>query len=175
MGFFKYFSILGAVCLLYAALPGANMLFITRMVGAVALLWGAVYFLLEENETLYGSVCVIFCVLVQPIYDIPYSAGMWMLIGFTSAVYLLLSGLLCAKLSKQRLAERAKTDVELEMYRKNESKLKAQQQRDIEIAEQKERARAEKKRQKELEKQAKLEAEAKAKAEAEAKAAEEKK
>lgn len=84
--------------------------------------------MLRENETLYGSVCVIFAVLIQPIYPIPFSSGVWMIVCFLGAGYLCLAGLLAMKIEKAHAIAKAKIDAELEMYRKNEEKLKAQQQ-----------------------------------------------
>ena len=67
MVLFRFISYLGAAALLVAVAPWEdNISFISRAIGAIALMWGGFYFMLRENETLYGAVCVIFAVLVQP-------------------------------------------------------------------------------------------------------------
>lgn len=125
MALFKFVSFIGAICMLVAVAPSSEALsFYTRLVGGLALMWGSFYFLLKEDETLYGSVCVIFAVLVQPIYSIPFTSGMWMVLSFLAAAYLTLAGLLCSKIEKAHAIEHAKIEAELEMYRKNEEKLK---------------------------------------------------
>lgn len=129
VGLFKYVSFVGAAFLLVAIAPWSDAwAFYSQLVGSFVLMWGGCYFMLKENETLYGSVCVIFAVLIQPIYAIPFSSGLWMIISFLGSGYLCLSGLLCVKIEKARAAAKAKIEAELEMYRKNEEKLKAQQE-----------------------------------------------
>lgn len=129
MGLFKYVSFVGAAFLLVAIAPWSDAWsFYSKLVGAFVMMWGGCYFMLKENETLYGSVCVIFAVLVQPVYPIPFSSGLWMIVSFLASGYLCLSGLLCMKIEKARAETKAKIEAELEMYRKNEEKLKAQQE-----------------------------------------------
>lgn len=129
MSLFKYVSFVGAAFLLVAVAPwSAAWDFYSKLVGSFVLLWGGCYFMLKENETLYGSVCVVFAVLIQPIYLIPFSSGLWMIICFLAAGYLCLAGLLSMKIEKAHAIAKAKIEAELEMYRKNEEKLKAQQQ-----------------------------------------------
>ena len=130
MVLFRFISFIGAAALLVAVAPWAdNISFFSRAIGAIALMWGGFYFMLRENETLYGAVCVIFAVLVQPFYLIPLSMGMWMLLAILSAGYLILCGLLYIKLEKANAEERARKHAELEMYRRNEEKLREQQSR----------------------------------------------
>ena len=129
MNLFKYVSFIGAGCLLAAiASSGYDTVgTVLRWVGCLVMVWGAVYFLLRENEILYGTVCVIFAVLVQPLYDLGYTPGIWMSLAFVSSVYLLLAGLLSIKIEKAHAAEHAKIEAELEVYRKNQEKLREQQ------------------------------------------------
>ncbi len=130
MALFKFIAFIGAVAMLVAVAPTSPaLLFYSQLVGGIAMMWGGFYFLLRENETLYGAVCVIFAVLIQPIYPLPYTQGLWMILAFLSAGYLVLAGLLCLKLEKARAAAHAKIEAELEMYRKNEQKLREQQHR----------------------------------------------
>lgn len=129
MSLFKYVSFVGAAFLLIAVAPWSEgWAFYSKLIGSFVLLWGGGYFMLKENETLYGSVCVIFAVLIQPIYLIPFSGGVWMIVCFLGSGYLCLAGLLAMKIEKAHAIAKAKIDAELEMYRKNEEKLKAQQQ-----------------------------------------------
>ena len=128
MALFKFIAFIGAVAMLIAVAPTSQaILFYAQLVGGIAMMWGGFYFMVRENETLYGAVCVIFAVVIQPIYPLPYSQGLWMILAFLSAGYLILAGLLCIKLEKARAAAHAKIEAELEMYRKNEEKLREQQ------------------------------------------------
>lgn len=128
MTLFKYISFVGAAFLLVAVAPWSDAWdFSSKLIGSFTLLWGGCYFMLKENETLYGAVCVIFAVLIQPIYLIPFSNGVWMILCFLASIYLCLAGLLAMKIEKAHAIAKAKIDAELEMYRKNEEKLKAQQ------------------------------------------------
>ena len=105
MALFKFIAFIGAVAMLIAvAPPSPAILFYAQLVGGIAMMWGGFYFMVRENETLYGAVCVIFAVLIQPIYPLPYSQGLWMILAFLSAGYLILAGLLCIKLEKARAA-----------------------------------------------------------------------
>lgn len=129
MTWFRYLAFVGAVCMLVAVTPGSATLdFLCRIGGAFVLMFGCCYFLLRENEILYGSVCVILAVLVQPIYSLPYSNGMWMLLSLFAGIYLCLAGLLSGKIEKQHAMQKAKIDAEMEMYRRNEEKLRKQKE-----------------------------------------------
>ena len=123
MALFKFIAFIGAVAMLVAVAPTSPaLLFYSQLVGGIAMMWGGFYFLLRENETLYGAVCVIFAVLTQPIYQIPFSMGMWMILAIISAGYLILCGLLCIKLERIKAERRAQRKAELDMYRKQESR-----------------------------------------------------
>ncbi len=129
MSLFRYLAFVGAICMLIAVSPGSlTMEYLCRLGGAFVLMFGCCYFLLRENEILYGSVCVVLAVLVQPIYPIPFSSGMWMILSLFSGVYLCMAGLLCAKIEKQHALHKAKIEAELEMYRRNEEKLRKQKE-----------------------------------------------
>lgn len=123
MFLFRFIAFVGAASMLVSVVPWSDTVdFIARLVGAAALMWGGFYFMLRENEMLYGSVCVIFAVLTQPIYQIPFSMGMWMILAIISAGYLILCGLLCIKLERIKAERRAQRKAELDMYRKQESR-----------------------------------------------------
>lgn len=127
LALFRYVAFVGAAFMLVSVAPWSETVsFWSRLVGAAALMWGGFYFMIRENEVLYGSVSVIFAVLTQPLYAIEFSMGFWMIIAFLAAGYLLLSGLLCIKIEKAHAEARAKIEAELEMYRKNEEKLRQQ-------------------------------------------------
>lgn len=129
MALFKFVSFIGAACLLFSIAPWTPLIdFYARIFGSIGLAWGATYFMLRENEVVYGSVCIIFAVLVQPFYDIEYSRGVWMLISFLSGTYLALCGMLCYKIEKTNAINKIKREAELEMYRQNEKRLRAQEE-----------------------------------------------
>mgnify|MGYP003371658246 FL=1 len=53
---------------------------------------------------------------------------MWMLLSLFAGIYLCLAGLLSAKIEKQHAMQKAKIDAEMEMYRRNEEKLRKQKE-----------------------------------------------
>lgn len=128
MSLFKYFSFVGAAALLFTIGPGNDGLFYAaRVVGSVCLMWGCFYFLLRENEMLYGSVALIMAVLIQPFYDFPVSTGVWMIIDIIGVVFLLLAGFICKNIEKARAVAHAKIEAEMEMYRKHEERFRSQE------------------------------------------------
>ena len=123
MFLFRFIAFIGAASMLVSVVPWSDIVdFMARVVGSAAMMWGGFYFMLRENEMLYGSVCVIFSVLTQPIYPLPFSMGMWMILAIISAGYLLLSGLVCIKLEKLRAERKAQRQAELDMYRQQEER-----------------------------------------------------
>lgn len=127
MGFFKYVAFVGAAALLFSIAPSADGLFYwARVVGAASLMWGCCYFLLRENEMLYGCVALILAVLIQPFYDLGFPAGIWMIVDIVCCVFLLLAGFICKNIEKARAVRHAQIEAEMEMYRKKEESFRSQ-------------------------------------------------
>lgn len=118
MFLFRFIAYIGAASLLIAVIPWSDTIdFCARLIGATALMWGGFYFMIRENEMLYGSVCVILSVLTQPIYPIPYGMGTWMVVSLICAGYLILCGLLSKKLDRIHAEKIAQRKADIEMYR----------------------------------------------------------